>query len=389
MPIIDARSGPVDLSGIVKAFEMLMKPSEEEQMRQAMRATVAQNPQLLAMAARDFERDLRENPQPGLGDATQRVDVATPGSQLGVRPELLSEIQRLFPETVAERTEKETLRQGVPELQVQATKGKAQADIATSEVTRRTAQGELDAGLPEARIALERATNELQQSAIMEYSEFVKTLPQNEQQRAATAMTNPSFLNDIQHRESLSLQERLSRATQARDPIQLAVELFEIKKGFRDEFAKITDRMKSEDLKGGELTQLIHQFNNLSDDFTAIFPNDPFPVADSIEQLWGLMASDVEFRTAIPRDLAIQSAILAVHAGEASIEDVLRDPDTTVAEKEHIIREVRRLQERAQRPSWSNLLEAMGRGLNVLNPNGPNGQTPLTPGGVGVPMGGF
>lgn len=379
----------MDLSGIVKAFEMLMKPSEEEQMRQAMRATVAANPQLLAMSARDFERDLRENPQPGLGDATQRVDVNTPGEQLGVSPTLLTEIQRLFPETVAERTDREMLRQDVPELEVAAKKGTAQATIATQEVERRTSQGALDAGLPEARVALEQATNDLQRTAISEYEAFVRTLPQNEQQRAATALTNPAFLNDIQHREGLSLQERLSRATQARNPMELAVELFEIKKGFRDEFNTITERMKAGDLKGGELDFLIRSFNELSDDYNAIFPNDPFPVADAIEQVFGTEAKDVSFRTGIPRDLMIQGIVQQLHAGTWKQEDLMNATGLTLEEKNQIMQKVRELGTRAQRPSWSNFIEAMGQGLNVLNPNGPNAQTPLTTGGVGVPFGGF
>lgn len=395
MAVIDLRgSSTPDLSGLAVGLQSLFGPSREEQLRQALQEALLSNPQLIASALGDEKARMQAGDFPaGIGDATKRVTPNTVSSFFGLSPTDLESVSKLLPETFEQQVSKERARRpglakqtvDVEESELGVVTEEQDARKVTAQFQTRTNQALLDNNIPERSAAssllqlqAQDAKTEQEIQALEDYAGFLGTLSSAEQERASYALANPNFLADIQHRERLNLQRELAMLANTANPADQMVQLFQIKRGFLDEFRTLEEQLAQEDPDEGELQALLQRYNQLSNDYLQLFPNDPVTILDPIEALFGKGTKDVAFRTMMPQDIEDRVIVANILAGNWTTEDVMKESGLEDARKEKILQLVVEYESKQQTGLVERALDFGVRTIQGMTPTTVTGQ-PMSP----------
>ena len=314
-----------NLSSLGESLSTLV--SEEERNRRLLTQTLAQSPQLLRPFAVDFNLSqdlLGETPDlsglPGIDEDSLNLVIELLGPPTFEEkldfarkrnPELTEDIIR------AERAQAETtgrrlttgLDLGEPEALAEANVAQAEATQAQSKFQRQLSESFVELGVPEqsalaqlSGFQAQTAQNEVQKDALERYSRYAASLPEDQQNLAATAMANRGFLSHLVALEQLDIQRLFAVARQSAasgDSFQIQAAKFELREKFNDEFADLGGQLKEAVENGakGEIESILNRYNSLSDQFILAFPDDPVSIIDPVEAIIGSGAANVAFRT--------------------------------------------------------------------------------------------
>lgn len=335
--------------------QLTMTP--EDQLRAAVRQAVFQNPAILAQAGREFERNIQANPPAGIADAnvpTGQVQMpAIPGQDLGFSPAMVASLMQLFPAGFQEQLDVQLREQGAPQAIARAQVAGAQADTAESGVRLETAERTQQYGLPELSAALKQMQLrlgmqdvEVNEEVLNAYKDYFQHATEDEKRLLGVAAQNPTYFQRILQDERMAYEERLRGMLGSNNPVEMAIEMFKLRRDFHSEFDEISDRLKEAE-GPEEMEALIARWNTVATDYTRFFPHDPVTILDSVEKLFGKRIKDARMRTLIPDDVRVNIAAARIASGEWDATDLAK---ASIPEelKNRIMQRVTEMQSRSE-----------------------------------------
>lgn len=331
--------------------------SEEEKFVEATRQAFQENPMLLARAVREAA-----GTEGGLEAISQLMEIEDPGVLRGISelyPETFEETldaarrraglpaEQAGAETLTAGVERRTgaarIQEGVPSATAQAEAAQAEATTEQAGLEAEVARRRREEGIPDLQVLSEvselqlgRALNDREMEKLEDLRGLYETLPPDERRRLSISEVAPRYLQDIQHREQMSLQEKLAEMRQGIQDgatrMELAADALDLKSKYLEEFRTLEEQIREvEDPEAGEVEAFIRRYNNLSDDWIQLFPDSPVTIIDPAEALFGKSVKGVSrFRTLMPNDLRASIAAARIHGGQATEDQLIEELQESV-----------------------------------------------------------